>query len=271
MNHIIRKIRNHLNAFDILVIVGFLLILGTLLFFRLSRKTEFVSVRLKLANDEWWWQGNPPDYWLVQNLIIGQKSYNTFGKKIAEISDIHLYDVGASRRLSFVDVTLAASFDKRRQIYLYNFQPLQIGKPLDLTFGESNVRGLVTYIGSDNLGYKDKEIEVKLFAIHPFEANSYKIGLQVKDSLGRVLAQIESVEVSNAKTYEFLDQARRRFVIKGVDPDRRDVTLRLKIKTILQNEAYYYIDGAAVKVGEEIWFQFPQTVAKKALISKIIK
>ena len=204
-------------------------------------------------------------------MSIGQKSYNTFGQKIAEITDLHIYDIGASRRLSFIDVTLMASFDKRRQIYLYNFQPLQIGKPLDLTFGESNVRGLVTHIGSDELTYTDKEIEVQLFAVYPFEADSYKKGLQVKDSQGRVMAEIESAEVKIAQSYEFFDEAKRRFVVKGVDPTRRDVTLRLKIKTIPQNGSYYYIDGAAVKVGGEIWFQFPQTIAKKAIVSKIIK
>ena len=269
MNHIIRKIIKRLNLFDYLILIGLLIILGTLLFLRLTRKTETVPVRLKLSNDEWWWQGSPPEFWLVQNLKVGQQSYNTFGKQIAKITDIHSYDVGANRRRSFVDINLEASFDKRRGVYLYNFQPLQIGKPLDLTFGENNVRGLVTYIGSDEQFYTQKEIEVQLFAVYPFEANSYKKGLQVKDFRGRILTTIENVQVSNSQTYEFLDQNGRKFVIKGSDPARRDVTMRLKINTVLQDGVNYYVDGSAVKIGERIWFQFPQTVAKAAIVSKI--
>lgn len=269
MTNIIRKIRKHLNLFDYLVIIGLLITLGILLFFRFSRTTEIVPVRISLSSNEWWWKGNPPEFWLVRDLNVGQKSFNTFGKQVAEITDIHIYDVGSNRTRSYVDINLQASFDKRRNIYLYNFQPLQIGKPLDLTFGENNVRGLVTYIGTDEQLYIQKEIEVQLYAIFPFEADSYKKGLQVKDSQGRILASIENVDVEEAQSYEFFDASNRRFVLEGTDPNRRDVTLRLKISTLFQNGIYFYIDGAAVKVGESIWFQFPQIVAKGAVISKI--
>ena len=242
-----------------------------MLFARISRKKEWVSIRVKITNEEWWWEGQPPYYWYVQDLSLGQESYNTFGEKVAEIVNIENFDSGGPRRMIFIEMKLAAFFNKKKKVYMYNYQPLEIGGPIDLSFGKNNIRGLITYIGSEEIPYVEKEIEIKMFALYPWVAESYKTGLEMKDSLGRVLAQIEGVQIQAAEDYEFYDLKNRRFVIKGIDERRKDVTLRLKIKTFNHNGVSYFIDGAAIKIGEVIWFHFPEATTKEAIISKIFE
>ena len=279
-NKNIMKMRNflneRLNLFDRLLIIGCLLLLGVLIFSKFSRKTEVVTIRIKITNDEWWWEGNPPTYWMLEGLSIGQEAYNSFGKRVAEIVDIHSVDTWGDKKEIFVDVNLLSSYNKRLKIYNYNFQPLQIGKPIDLVFGKSNVRGIIAYIGVDDIVYEEKEIEIKMLSVFPWEVDSYKIGLETKDTEGRVVVKIIEVRVENAQGFYLPEQREtggnfymRRLIVGGEDLSRKDMTLRLRIKTIVQDGVSYFIDGSTVRVGNEIWFHFPEVVIKSGVISKI--
>lgn len=196
-------------------------------------------------------------------------AYNSFGEKVAEITNVENFDVGAYTRRLYVDVQLKGSYDKKRKIYLYNFQALQIGKPIDLTFGKNNVRGLITYINDPKIDYTQKKISVMIHKTRPWIADSYTPGMEMKDSLGRVLARIDTVRTTLAQYYEFSDIRGKTILV--VDPDFRDITLDLTIATFRSGDTAYFIDRAAIKIGEKIWFQFPNAAIRDAEITKIIE
>ncbi len=270
MKFIIPKFRpSRINIFDLSVITIVLLVLGTFLWLRMAQKNEWISLRVMVTNDEWWWQGNPPQFWYADNLRPNQQAYNSFGEKVAEITNVESFDVGAYTRRLYVDVQLKGAYDKKRKIYLYNFQPLQIGKPIDLTFGKNNVRGLITYINDPKIDYTKKKIEVTLRQVRPWVAGSYLPGMEMKDSLGRVLARIDSAQTTLAQNYDFSDIRGKKILV--VDPDYRDVTLQLTIATFRSGDTAYFIDRAAIKIGEKIWFQFPNAAIRDAEITKILE
>lgn len=270
MKPIIQKLQKlKLNALDFFVIAIVLLILGSFLWLRVSKKTEWVTVRLVIGNDEWWWEGQPPQWWYVDNLQAGLTAKSSFGENNAEITNVESFDIGGFRRRAFVDIKLKGAFDKNRQVYLYNYQPLQIGKPLDLTFGKYNVKGLIAYIDKGQMEYKDRRIEVRALKIHPWEAESLMKGLEMKDTAGRVLATVENVQVDTSIEYEFSDI--RGQTIPVANPGFRDVTLRLAIKTFESGGTEHFIDRAAIKVGEKIWFQFPRAAIRDAEITKVFE
>lgn len=267
---LLQKIKKwRLNLFDILVMVAILIVIGTFLWLRQSKKTEWINVRLVVANDEWWWEGQPPQWWYVDSLQIGQIAYSSFGEKTAEITNVDIFDVGAYRRRAFIDIMLKGAYDTQRKLYLYNFQPLQIGKPLDLTFGKNNVRGIIAYIENISVVYSQKQIEVKVLKVRPWVADSLTKGLEMKDSQGRVLAKIDDVKTEIATFYEFSDIRGQR--IQVTDPEFRDVTVKITIKTFTSGATDYFVDRAAIKIGEKIWFQFPQSVIRDAEITKIFE
>ena len=259
------------NAFDLVVAAVILLVLGSFLWLRVSRKTEWISLRLVVANDEWWYEGAAPQWWYVDELAVGQTAKNTFGGTVAEIIDVQSFDVGAYRRRAFVDLQVKGYYDAKRGVYLYNYQPLQIGKPLDLTFGKNNLRGLVTYIENTPENFEEKVIEVSLPAVRSWVAQSYREGLEMQDSRGRTLAKILSVSINPTSAREIVeilpDTAEKTF-----GPEQfYDLRLVLSIQTFASAGVNYFVDRAAIKVGEYIWFQFPETAVKQAEIVRIIE
>jgi hypothetical protein len=259
----------HLNLFDYAVILSLVAIFAIFMSLRYSKKTEWISIKVRISNDEWWWEAQPPDFWYVNNLQPHQESYSSFGEKIAEITSIENFDIGGTKRRASVDLKLKVSFDKKRGVYIYNFQPLQIGKPLDLTFGKNNVRGIVTYIDNETVKYSMRKIDVKVFSARPWVTESYKKGMQMLDSNGKVLAEVEDVSWKNTENYDFYDSLGRRFVVKGNDPTFQDVSITLNVLVYKADGVEYFLDGAAVKIGENIWFHFPQAIIRNAEITKI--
>jgi len=266
--HIIHKIKK-LTLLDWIVCAVLLGIFGFFLLNRFAKQEQWIDVRLKVSGDEWWWNPGYPDNWYGLGLFKGQSSYNTMGKKIAEIQSIENYDVGGPRRLIFIDLNVLATRNKKTQIYTFNYQTLQIGKPLDLTFGKYNLRGLVTYIGSNTISYGTTELEIKLLSIYPWEANSYKEGIVMKDLAGNVVATITQVNITDSQLLELRDQYGKLFTIPASNNVYKDVTLRVTLKTYRLNGVPYYIDGSAIKVGNHIGIEFEQTAIKNGVISRI--
>ncbi len=259
----------HLNIFDILIVLLVCCVIGTLLWQRVSKKTEWITIRLVIANDEWWWEGQPPQWWYVDELQRGLTTKNTFGETVAEITNIDVFDIGGYRKRAYVDLKLKGSYDKKRSVYLYNFQPLQIGKPLDLTFGKQNVKGLVIYINKGSPKYTNKRIEVKVSKAEPYEAMSLVQGMKMKDSVGRTLVSIDAVSVVPYIEYVFSDI--RGTFVPASNPAYRNVILQLTIQTFTSANIEYFMDRAVIKIGEKIWLQFPQTAIRDAEIIRIIE
>lgn len=265
----IGKFIRRLHFFDWLIILIGICIVGFFLYSRLSKKTEWISIKLMVAHDEWWWTSSPPQYWYTDSLEPGMSTYNSFGEKVAEITDVQSFDNGGYGRRAFVDIKVKGFFDKKRQLYLFNFQPLQIGKKFEQTFGKNNLSGIVTYIEQDGLPSHDRIIEVKLYGIRDWHAEEYKTGLEMKDSQGRVLAKVINVQSELASWYEFSDIRGRKILI--TDPTSRNLTIRLQIKTFESGGNEHFVDRAVIKIGEEIWFQFPTVAIRSGIISKIIE
>lgn len=247
------------------------MVFGSFLWLRVSRKTEWIPLRIVVANDEWWYEGAAPQWWYVDGLTTGQTAKNTFGETVAEITNIQSFDIGNYRRRAFIDLKVKGYFDNKRGVYIYNYQPLQIGKPLDLTFGKNNLRGIVTYIENVPQNFTEKTIEVYIPAVHLWVANSYQKGMKMQDSQGRVLAEIVSANVSPTTAKEVTDVSSN-FLEAKFDPSQfYDLKLVLNIQTFESEGINYFVDRSAIKIGERIWFQFPNTVIRQAEITKIIK
>ena len=249
-----------------------LLLLGIVAFFLIIRTTKeqrWVGVTVRVSGDEWYYNLASPEHWYAEGLADGQAAYNSFGKKIAEVLSVENYDVGGPHRLIVVNLKLLTTFNKKINTYSFNYQVLQVGKPLDFTFGRYNLHGLVTYIGSTSIPYVTTDLEVKLHAIYPWEADSYKPELQMKDLEGNTVATIKSVEIQSAQVLELKNNYGDLVVVPFSYNSYKDVTIRLVIKSYMINGASYYIDGTAIKIGNRIWIEFEHTAVKDAIISKV--
>jgi hypothetical protein len=259
------------NAFDLAIVAVVLLILGAFLWLRVSRKTEWISLRLVVSNDEWWYEGADPQWWYVDELTTGQTAKTTFGEVTAEIANVQSFDVGDYRRRAFIDLKVKGYYDSRRGVYIYNYRPLQVGKPLDLTFGKNNLRGLITYIENAPEDFTEKTIEVYIPAVRLWVAQSYQQGMEMQDSQGKTLAEIISVTINPTTAQEVVEIFSPTSEKKFGPEQYYDLRITLNIQTFTSAGVNYFVDRSAIKVGERIWFQFPQTAVRQAEITQIIE
>jgi len=272
--NIIRKFLGFkLNPLDISVMVLVAMIIVALLFFRSQKKEQWINLSLEVMNEEWWWEGVDPPYWYVNNLQIGDQARNSLGVVIGEISNVQIFEVGGSRKKALVNLKLKVTHDKIKNTFIFNYKPLEIGRSLNLTFGNNNIKGLVTSISEKDkftTQMHDKQIWVLVSYLRPEYVAKYQPGLAMTDSLGREIAVIEDIiKIESAVSESFSDI--RGQMVKTRSLLFKDVVLQLKIKTFESQGVHYFLDGATIKLGENIWIHFPKILAAGAEIIKIIE
>ena len=263
--------KKYFTVIDLLFAVIVLLIGGFYVVNKMVKRTVWVPVRIQITNDENGSEWARPGYWVIGPLALNQKATNSLGKDVAQITDIESVDGGNYQRIGFITVNLLTSYDSRRKMYFYDYQPLQIAQGIQLDFNNSHIKGLVTNIGSQQPTTRMMTVECKAIGVNPWEADALKPGLEAKDSMGRTVAQIMSMDATQSEIIHLSsDRVSRAVIVPGLDPYHKDLTLRVQLKITNQNNANYYVDGANIKVGGEVWLQFPQVIGKSFQISKII-
>ncbi len=262
-----KRMIKRMRALDYLIAGCIVIIIGSFLFLRLSRRTQWITVLVRVQPDQLWWEANPSP-WYTQSLSPNQESYNSFGQKEAVLNHVQSFETNDGRNEVITEVKLKTSYDIFRHQYEYNYQPVLIGKPIEITFSKFSLIGMVIDI-NHQLTYVDKNIEARILAIHPWKISGLAKGLQAKDESGTVIAEIEDMNIQNAQTYQLDDIYGRQFVIQSEDPTRRDVIMKLKIKAIKYNKAFYTVYGTPIKIGSQLNIEFPSTSLSFLEISAI--
>lgn len=259
-----KKMPKAVMIFDLVVAITLLTITGVFLYSKFTKQSTWVEVRVLISDDNLWWSGDLPEYWLIDELYEGQKSYNSFGEEVASIVNKEVFTRGGPVLQAYFDLKMKATFDKKRQIFLFNYQPLQKGKPLDLTFGRTSLQGLVVGINSDLEKMHEKKIRVRMQYLEDWLANAYQPGLEWRDSKGRLLARIDEARVEDTNMYNLS------FLNNGIQRNNvifKDVYLDITVSAFEGRDGELrFVDGAAFKVGDEIWFHFPNVTARTQIV-----
>lgn len=267
----IGRLFSQLHLLDLIVGAVLLFTVAIFLFFRAQKTEQWTRVTMVVSHDEWWLGGRDPSYWYVDNLEIGDASYNALGQKTAEIKDIKAFSVGGPYKKALINILLKTSYDEAKDIHFYNQKPLKIGAPLNLTLGDNSLQGIVTYFSSEAANQKlvDKEIKVKLRKVSPWLVEGLQEGLTMKDSMGRDLAVIDQVVVERAALEEFSDIRGRMMEVRS--QKYYDLTLNIKLKAYESRGIYYFLDGANLVVDSEIWLFFPEVTISGGKIIEVVK
>lgn len=271
MKSIIHKIKKFkikkVHYFDLAVILAILIILSIFIYNRISRKSVWIDARISISDSELWWTGDPTPYWFVKDLSVGLISYNSFGEEVAKITDLEVYSLGGPYKRAYVDLSLKVDYNKNTQSYLYNFQPIEKGQSIDLTFGSNNVSGVIESLNSEPEVRYQKKIRVKMENLEDWLANSYKEGMEMKDSKGRVLAKIENIKIENNNLSQIRIYGDRIYLTKD---EYKDLYAEITLVALKDIDGYYmFVDGAVIKIGEDIWFHFPEVVVRARIIEII--
>lgn len=271
MIDIIQKInffKRRLNFFDYAVLFVLISILVFFIYNRLQRQETWINVRVSVENADWWYHGDAPAYWYLNDIKTGDAIKNSLGQEVAKVTNVENYDLGGYSRLIYVDLKLKVDFDQKKNQYLYEFKPLVVGSSLAVNFSNQQLKGLVISIGDKEIEYTDKTIKVEMRNIAPSLAEKVIIGTKSYDINGNVTAEILDVKKNIASNYNFSDIRAQK--IKVFDPEYRDLEVTLRVKTFRELDRDFYINKAVLKIGARIWFQFTDFALEDTKIIEII-
>ena len=262
---IIRRVR---LAWYEIVILG-LVAMGVIamMFLRTSKQSTEISVKLIVTNSEMYLNNTKVQYWFGDALKPGMQAKNSVGEKIAEITDVNIYDAGTYGRHVSLTVKLKVIPNKDDTGYSFNYIPMTLGRQINIPFANMYVRGTVIQIGEIE-EYKTKIVEVEIPSVQKYIADRYVKGLTAYDSLSRKVATIEEVISNSTATVNVFSDIRGKVMVVE-DPGLNKVRLKLKVLTFSSGGYYYYLDRGVIKIGEKITIQFPQDIIREAEILAI--
>jgi hypothetical protein len=286
----ISSIIHKLNFFDFLVIGIVFFVVFYLLFDRIQRKEQWIDVRISVENSDWWYQGSPPKFWYASDLKSGDVAKDSYGSKVAEVKNIENLDIGGPYRNIFVDLKLKVVFDKNRNQFLYEYKPLTIGSSVMLNFSNQQLKGLVIGLGREKIDYHYKivRLQKKSFQnitsaitntnsvtssvinkpVTPEFSEKIKVGDKSFDNNNELIAEILSIKKETSSYYEFSDVRGKN--IKTYNPLYRDLEIDVKIRTYSISGLDFFIQ-APIKIGSQIWVQFPKYSLEDYEIIEIIE
>jgi hypothetical protein len=233
------------------------------LFFFLSRhksiETHSVDVLVMTGTTEWWELGKAMPYWLNNRLTVGDKSYNTFGERTAEVINYWSYDENDKDRTVTAHLRLLASVDPVTRAYSYQYQSLIIGKPIDIIIGNTELKGIISDVNIEKPELINKTVTINYKNVTKQVSEAVLPGLKILDGQGNITAEIIKADKiqTTTKTINLNDNTLN-FI--GSPSDNVDLLVKIKLSVEKKDNSFYFIYGDPLKVGSKIKLRFPQVI-----------
>jgi len=221
------------------------------------------------------YSGETPPYWIVDNIKPGDSQYDSFGQQNLRIIDVKSW--GIQTKDTWMTASVKAKYKPKQNKYTFQYQPLEIGRSLDVTINGTNIHGIVTSIEGQADSRKTYELILKTRLIDtgspystvtrgvdPWYADAINKGLTMKDTSGRVVAEILEKEVKPAERVITTSDGR---VFLGEDPLKKDVFLTVKLKVTKHDNTYTYLENVPIKIG----FSFPIYLDNVFIVPNILQ
>lgn len=258
----LKKLTKRLTVFDYLSLalaIGVILIIG----FFFLRKWEWVEAEIKVAPESYFWlEGVNSPHWLANKINVGDYELDGLGRKMAEVLDTRIYESGGvGERTVHLKIKFRVIRDWRKKEYLFKSRPLQIGSPVELRLSRVFLTGLVTYIEGvpDTRVWEEKIIEARALMLDeifpettglmPWVVEAVEIGDKMYDRQERIIAEILDKKVRPAEKIVQTSSGR---VLIQTDPIKKDLFLKIRLKTVKEDGINYYLDDIEVKVDRTV-------------------
>lgn len=270
--------KNKIKALSSITLIDFMIgILGLLfvgfLLFHFRRKRSFVYVDLTFQRQDWNTDSFPPEYWEVNKLHIGQTGYNSAGKEMILIEEIekNIWD-GGRRMYIEIAVRLDAVYNTTTKTYVYDGNPLLVGKELSLNFDNTAFTGIISNVYENqnqrfaDYQLADAEIKVRYRNYDPWHAEAIR-DFTVKNSKDEVVLNTKSVEISPAKKVVVTDIGE---VLLRWNPIKKDVVATFELPNVLCiNNICYYNHYQTFMIGEEFWADSGNTYVRGGSVMSV--
>lgn len=268
LTRIIKRVFTKIQLFDILV-VSLAIILGVTFFVLSIRKGTYLTITVKVGDENISWPspGTPP--WYLSQLTKGMVEKDLLGKTQVEIINIFYYPIEPNKKVAFLTLKIKAIYSKTTSSYVFNSKPVVVGNTIRVKPGNILIEGIITHIE----GIKEKRVEKKLkvetrvvndspaypntSGIYPFLVEAVHVGDEIKDPNGKTIIKILEKKVENAQRIVVTDSGKT-FLVS--DPLKKDLYLTLEVNATKFAEDYFIFDTTGLVVGSVIPLQFKNVI-----------
>lgn len=246
---------------------------GIIVFFIASslNQEKWITIEFKVTNSPAYFPndggGNSP-YWLADTIREGDIQYDTVGNKNLEVISIKKW--GFQSKELWVTASVKAKYKSKQKKYSYLYQPLEIGRSIDIAINGANIHGIVSKIQgfSDTRQLHTVHIKAQLVdtwssystftrGVEPWIANAIQNDAKIFDSSGKEIASIEEV---NSKPAQRVVTTIDGKAITAEDPLKKDVFLTIKLSATKDGETFMFLEDKPIVIGGSIPLYFNDVV-----------
>ena len=260
---IMKKYFKKLNIFILATLFLLAFALFYFLYYRVRNQT-MVYVTLTLSRPK-----TSIPYWIGNYITVGDREISPLGELNAEVVEKNTYegfDVG-----QYVYLLMKMKTVKDRSgNYLFKNKPLSVGSIVDMKLTSANFQAMVISVSSEPPVYEYKKIilTVREKEIWPWFTDSIRVGSEIKDDKGGVIAKILDKKVTIAEVR--VDTAGGQATV-SYDRRKRDIDIILEIIVKKITDTYYFTETQKVKVNESLFLPFPDVGNLTLPITSIIE
>ena len=211
----------------------------------------------------------PPEYWSVNKISAGDVSYNSLGKKTAEVIEVTKSYWGANRENFSVLVKVEAMLNNKTGEFILDGRPLLIGGKLSLTLGKTQFNGIVTDLFKNEQdrfkGYRRAKAIVKLKgrSYEPWQAEALR-NFRVVNSREETVVAVTDIAIEPA---EYVFTTNNGIPLSLRDPIKKDVTMTVELTNVIcAEQTCYFEETKPLKIGYDLWITSDKTVLPGANI-----
>lgn len=256
-----------------MLILGVILLLGISVlyfFYHQQRSSTNLYISIMLTRPQTLAVNAPFNwvpYWMGEAIHIGDRDINPLGGVNAEVVEKESIESVAYGSVVTLVLKVNAIRD-RSGVYLLRNKPLAVGSTVDLHFTSAQATGYITYMGRDipEKNLIKLRVKVKVRSVDQSVADTVKIGSEVRDSKGMVLAKIIDKKVTQAEV-PATSTLSGGVTKLSYDSSLQDLAVTMDLMTSKRNDSYYFTETQRIKVNEIVYVPFPEEAANAPITS----
>lgn len=252
----IAKFKSKITVFD-LVLLATIISLGIGFFFFFYRKGVYISVRVRVTDQDVLYAKNLPKNWYAQRFSVGDFELDALGRKIAEVTNVERFAISNETDVVFLDLKLKSTYDSRTKMYSARGKQIMYGAPMKFNLQQVTFQGIVTDFPGSKLTFDKQQRFITIRTLgRSYDPNSIR-ALQLGDSIynsnGELLVEISKIEVRQAEKVSMTDSGD---LLLRYDPLYQDLYLTLKLRISEFEGEMLMFDSSRVKVDQVVPLNF---------------
>lgn len=208
-------------------------------------KTVWKNLRLRYSN---------APFWIADKLSVGQKTFDSKGEIIAEITDIESYEQSVETSDIYLEIRLKTTYDEKSRQYMYADRTINLSNLITLQFNNIAFDSQIINNNLPDDEYKKKEINItaKWSAVEQWQINQMKVGEKMLDQAkNETIAEILSIRTQISPNTVFVSKETGE-INYVPNPTKKDVYFKIRIKGFESNNKLFFAGHQRIKAGDSI-------------------